>query len=76
MIKAKAKDDDGESEWKEYVLIIFKERASSSLNLVYPFTDYNGFLLFEPTIQDSTSKLESVRYYKNNGLDYRLYFRR
>ena len=76
LIKAKAKDDDGESEWKEYVLIIFRERASSSLDLVYPFTDYNGFLLFAPTIQDSTSELESVRDCKNNALDYRQYFRR
>ncbi|UCD13179.1 MAG: hypothetical protein JSW60_06365, partial [Thermoplasmatales archaeon] len=76
LIKAKAKDDDGESEWKEYVLIIFRGRSSISLDLVCPFTDYNGFLLFSSTIQGTTTELESVRDYKNNGLDYRQYFRK
>ena len=61
LIKAKAKDDDGESEWKEYVLIIFKGRKSSSLNLESLFTDYNGFLLFTPTIKGTLTRVKSVR---------------
>ncbi len=56
----KAKDDDGESELKEYVLIIFRGRPGSSLKLIYPFTDYNRFQLCAPIIQDSSSNLEFV----------------
>ncbi len=46
LIKAKAKDDDGECDWKEYVVIIFKGRPITSLDFVYPLNDSMNFNFF------------------------------
>ena len=56
-IKVKAKNNYGESEWKNYVVIVFGYGAQSEMGLIGSFTKNcdNRFLVFAPTINDITT---------------------
>ena len=47
-LKAKAKDDDGESKWKEYVLIIFRGGVSVMLETANTTENKKDFTYFNP----------------------------
>ena len=80
LVSAKAKDDDGESLVKEYILILFPglpTRVGASVESVYPFSDlFDGFRLFLSTKQITITEVESVRGRKDTTIDYyRFYIR-
>ncbi|UCF13282.1 MAG: VCBS repeat-containing protein [Thermoplasmatales archaeon] len=66
VVSVKAKDDDGEGDWKHYILILFPRSLKggvTSLELEYPFNDYYDRC---PLL---TSKIQDTMFNKNIGKD-------
>ena len=70
VVRAKAKDDDGESSWKNYILIIMPglpQGATKTVKSIYQYTDYyNEFPLLTPLTQSTISERDLTIGYNDN----------